>query len=266
MLGACLSTQRMCQSGKISCGFHNRGVVWDTPMSNLAGEGENIWCKRCRCPSHLPFSQEGRGECCPLEDDKTAYETSAEKRRRGTQHKTLEELDPMVLDAPGKAGALEIPESRRTVSPVETMTCGQERVRRGSRKQQQRILSQQWHFKRCLCNIGSATRSWEQAHSTTTTKKTRQTAQVPPGARQVRRTVRCWFPVCTRCSTVCASKSRSLTKNSTTNCALDHDKLFLSITCSVHVDHHFEIQDHMKAAGKSEDTLSLRPLRLLLAQ
>ena len=145
------------------------------------------------------------------------------------------------------------------------MTCGQGRVRRGSRKQQQRISSQQWHFKRCLYNIGSVTRSCEQ-HSATTTKKTQQTAQVPPVQFQVRRTVRCGFPVCTRCSKVCASQSRSLTKNSTTNCAPDHYKLFLSITCSVHVDHHFEIQDHMKAAGKSEDTLSLHLLRLLLVQ
>ena len=52
-------------------------------------------------PPRLPLRR-GRGDDCPLEDDKTACETSAETSRRGTQQKPWE-LDPMVLDAQGKA-------------------------------------------------------------------------------------------------------------------------------------------------------------------
>ena len=69
------------------------------------------------CSSHFPFTQEGRGDYCPLEDDKTAYETSAEKKDAGVPSKKLGELDLMVLDVPGKGEGIqvEIDGARKTV-------------------------------------------------------------------------------------------------------------------------------------------------------
>ena len=64
-------------------GFHNRGVVWDTLVSKCAGEGKD---------SAQEMMQEGRGEYCPLNDDKTAHQTSAEKNAENTRK--IRELDP----------------------------------------------------------------------------------------------------------------------------------------------------------------------------
>ena len=55
-------------------------------------------------PSRLPPPQEGRRDCGPLEDDKTAHENTCLRR---SPAKT-KELDAMVLEAPGKGEGIQV--------------------------------------------------------------------------------------------------------------------------------------------------------------
>ena len=81
------------------------GSITETWCGTLLCQHElgNIGCKRCRCASHLPFTQEGRGDYCPLEDDKTAHETSAEKKTQGYPAQNLGNWILWFLTPQGKA-------------------------------------------------------------------------------------------------------------------------------------------------------------------
>ena len=75
-------------------------------MSTWAGEGGNIWCKRCRCPtSPSPKQDEVIVALLKMTRQHTKHLL---KKNAGVPSTKPWDLDPMVLDAPGKGEGIQV--------------------------------------------------------------------------------------------------------------------------------------------------------------
>ena len=102
MLGACMSTLRMSQSGKTSWGFHNRGVVWDNPVSKWAGEGKDL---AQDMTMHPPKKNEVNIALLKMTRQPTKHLL---KTDTGIPSKKRRELDPNVLESPEKGEVIQV--------------------------------------------------------------------------------------------------------------------------------------------------------------
>ena len=74
---------------------HNRDVVWDTLMTKWVGEGKNLVQEMSMPLPPRLLPRRGRGDDCPLEDEKTAYTTCVEKKK--TQGYPAQNLENWIL-------------------------------------------------------------------------------------------------------------------------------------------------------------------------